>query len=83
MVDIKDEIDFKVIKRWLGRGGLKQLAEEEGINYTYASNILNGREMNLKFLEKAVQRALDRKERVMRGIARLKANVEQMKEGTA
>jgi hypothetical protein len=70
------EIDTKLIKEWLDRGEILELAREEGITVRTATNRLSNdpkkRTKNMAFVEKAMQRALARKARMLAGQEKLK-----------
>jgi len=57
-----DPLNYSEIKKWLGRGGIKQLAEEMGFDQKYAYHVLSGRSNNLTILSMARERALLNKE---------------------
>lgn len=69
---MKDEADYKELKKWLQRGDIKKLREAHGLTADAASRILRGERMNVSFLEAVTAKAIENKQRITGGIARLK-----------
>lgn len=67
------EIDYKEIKKWLGRGEMKRLAKEHGISLTSASLCLSGKTENFSFMERAIKKATENKAKIMGAMERMKS----------
>lgn len=52
-------IDYNLIKTWLGRGEIQQLAEEFQISRNAAYKILKGQFKNFAFVEACYTRAIE------------------------
>lgn len=64
--------DLDEIKKWLGRGGIKALAEELGVSVGYAYHVMAGRSRNVDFVNKAREVAIANKMATLQGIKFLK-----------
>lgn len=53
-------IDYKLIKEFLSRGEIAELATEYGISKQAAYRIMNGSTKNFEFVEKCYDRAVER-----------------------
>jgi hypothetical protein len=66
--------DLKVIKNWLNRGEIIELAEQYKIPKQYAYWILQGRKKDPAFVDLAAERALQRQRTAMAKISTLRRN---------
>jgi len=74
MIQETDDIyNYEFIKRWLHRGEIKKLAEENRIDQDAAYKILNGMIKNFPFVEKCYERAKERAVKHLRMKEEIKA----------
>ena len=72
-MDTTAEVDFELLKRWLKHGDIRELAEINLISKSLAYKILKGESKNFRFLQAALERAVENKAKVDRLLAQLKA----------
>jgi hypothetical protein len=69
-----DTLDLEEIKRWLEHGDMKRIADKLEIDKSYVSYTLAGkaRKPNLDIVNAAIEKAIERKSKILNGMSRLK-----------
>lgn len=70
------EVDYQEIKKWLGHGGLTQLARDAGKSKQGMSFIFSAKSKkpNVEILKKACQIALKNQNEILTSIAKMREN---------
>lgn len=66
------EVDLNEIKRWLKRGDRQMIANEVGVTPQYVSMVLGGHHPNHDVIERAIDKAIERKSAISSKMERLK-----------
>ena len=64
-------LDLLEIKKWLQRGDIKAIAKDLGYDPTYVSCVLSGKYINHDIINKAIDKAIERKIKVTNQFGRL------------
>lgn len=69
-----DPLDLEEIKRWLQHGDMKWIADKLEIDRSHVSYTLagKGKKPNLAIIDTAIEKAIERKSKILNGMSRLK-----------